>query len=58
MAVSAPQLGWRLPKTVLDTTVTWTPTGCVIKANHPVVAVDVAVTVAARGVPDLDLGPT
>ena len=51
-----PQLGWRLPKTVLDTTVTWTPTECEDKANGPELQVAIAVSLVARGVPDSDLG--
>ncbi len=56
-AVPPPELGWRLPKTVLDTTVTWTPTKCSMDKGHPVVTADVTVALAARGVPDPDLGP-
>ena len=45
---------WQLPKTVLDVSVTYTPTGCndddTTKA--PIVTMDVAVTVAARQIAD------
>jgi hypothetical protein len=53
-----PVLGWRLPKTVLDVTVTYIPVGCTDNtAAGPVIEVKATAEAVARSVPDPDLGP-
>ncbi len=53
----APVLGWRLPKTVLDVTVTYVPKSpCKMDGKIPTIEVNTDVSVLARAVPDPDLG--
>jgi hypothetical protein len=52
----APVLGWRLPKTLLDVTVTYVPTGCSSVNGVGKVDVDATVAVVGRAVADPDLG--
>lgn len=52
-----PVLGWRLPKTVLDVTVTYVPVKCTDTAAGPVIEVKASAEAVARAVPDPDLGP-
>lgn len=57
----APVIGWRLPKTVLDTTVTYEPTDCIdgkdsAGADQPTLKANIKVDVVARGVADEALG--
>jgi hypothetical protein len=51
-----PVLGWRLPKTVLDVTVTYVPTTCTDTAAGPVIEVNATAEAVARAVPDPDVG--
>jgi hypothetical protein len=52
-----PVLGWRLPKTVLDVTMTYVPTACTQGRSGPDLQLDTSVSIVSRAVPDLDLGP-
>ncbi len=51
-----PILGWRLPKTVLDVTVTYVPVRCTDTPAGPVIDVKVTSEALPRAVPDPDLG--
>jgi hypothetical protein len=51
-----PVLGWRLPKTVLDVTVTYVPVNCIDTAAGPLIKVKATAEAVARAVPDPDLG--
>lgn len=50
---TAPVLAWRLPKTVLDVTVTYIP----VKCEGDKLTVDATVDIAGRAIPDPNLGP-
>lgn len=53
----APVLGWRLPKTLLDVTVSYTPTDCKLDAQgKPAVSLDIDAAYVGRAVPDMDIG--
>lgn len=54
--IAPPILGWRLPKTLLDVTVTYVPTKCSDTPNGPVIDVKVTAEAVPRTVPDADLG--
>ncbi|WP_294311143.1 hypothetical protein [uncultured Sphingomonas sp.] len=55
--VAPPVLGWHLPKTVLDATLTYVPVKCIDTPAGPQIDVKMTADVVARSVPDPDLGP-
>jgi len=52
-----PSLGWRLPKTLLDVTVTYLPKSCIAEGTTAKLNPAISVAIVGRAVPDPDLGP-